>query len=158
VRACGDHNLFQKSTGGSGVGRKGSIKGPSMGFLALYSYIVHCLTTIVKLSKATLRPLSTMKGTLLPLLLGLLSVRASHQEQAIPQTDISTSPTSPVDLVPRPTAFNHEKRADHIPPNFCGWFSGSGYGAPLSHNCWFFLNLNSLLTYYIACRPKMGIQ
>lgn len=48
----------------------------------------------------------------------------------VPSTVFPPTPTSGPDLIPEPTAFNLSKRADHIPSNICGWFSGSGYGMP----------------------------
>lgn len=47
---------------------------------------------------------------------------------SVPSTAFPPTPTSGPDLIPEPTGFNLSKRADHIPSNICGWFSGSGYG------------------------------
>lgn len=68
---------------------------------------------------------------LLSLLVSVLNVDLSH---AIPDHIASRTifpPTATLgpDLIAEPTPFkNLSKRADHIPPNFCGWFSGSDYG------------------------------
>lgn len=70
----------------------------------------------------------TMSSALLSLLLAVLSADLSVQEEIVPQTVFAASATVGPDLSPKPTAFNLTKRADHIPPNICGWFSGSGYG------------------------------
>lgn len=69
-----------------------------------------------------------MPFLLLSLLLSLLNADLSVQEKIAPQTDFSPTPTAGPEATPDPTAFNLTKRVDSIPSNFCGWFSGSGYG------------------------------
>lgn len=69
-----------------------------------------------------------MSSALLSLLLAVLSADLSVQEEIVPQTVFAATATVGPDLSPEPTAFNLTKRADHIPPNICGWFSGSAYG------------------------------
>jgi hypothetical protein len=69
-----------------------------------------------------------MPYILLPLLLGLLRADFALQNKLVLRTTLLPAPTSGPDLAPSPTEFDLTKRADSIPPNFCGWFSGSGYG------------------------------
>ncbi|CAI7665027.1 unnamed protein product [Penicillium pancosmium] len=68
---------------------------------------------------------------LLPLLASVLNVDLSHaiSDETAPRTEFPPTATIGPGFIAEPTPFkNLSKRADHIPPNFCGWFSGSGYG------------------------------
>ncbi|KAJ5883038.1 uncharacterized protein N7473_009924 [Penicillium subrubescens] len=53
---------------------------------------------------------------------------------SVSSTVFPPTATSGPDFIPEPTAFNLSKRADHIPSNFCGWFSGSGYDQRWTYN------------------------
>lgn len=65
-------------------------------------------------------------GLDVPLLLGLLlHVNLSLQEKLAAQT--TCHPAVIPDLAPTPTKAPM-RRADTVPVNICGWFSGSGYG------------------------------
>ncbi|KAJ5387477.1 hypothetical protein N7509_010018 [Penicillium cosmopolitanum] len=76
-----------------------------------------------------------MSTTLLSLLLILSRADLSSQEEIVPRTvSPSTTTDSSPDLSPKPTTFDLSKRTDHIPPNFCGWYSGSGYDNRWTYN------------------------
>ncbi|CAI7614243.1 unnamed protein product [Penicillium pancosmium] len=74
-----------------------------------------------------------MSTTILSLLLILLRAGLSSQEEIVSRT-VSPSTTTRPESSPKPTTFDLSKRADHIPPNFCGWYSGSGYDNRWTYN------------------------
>ncbi|KAJ5999618.1 hypothetical protein N7481_000027 [Penicillium waksmanii] len=72
-----------------------------------------------------------MSSGFLPLLVSVLHADLSHAilDDIAPRTKFPPTATLGPDFIAEPTPFkNLSKRADHIPPNFCGWFSGSDYG------------------------------
>jgi hypothetical protein len=87
-----------------------------------------------------------MRHLLLPLLLHILNANLSLQDELAARTTTSDT-ASNYDLAPSPTVgacdlngCELRRRADSVPPNICGWFSGSGYG-----KCTLFARPNSQL-------------
>jgi hypothetical protein len=82
------------------------------------------------------------------LLLGLLlHANLSLQEKLAAQT--TCHPVATPDLAPTPTKAP-VRRADTVPVNICGWFSGSGYGKGLTYNLPLSLSPFAILAFAIS--------
>lgn len=71
------------------------------------------------------------------MLLGLVALAQSrYLETTAPSTTLATATSnSGPDVIPLVTDAPVDKRAESIPPNICGWYSGSAYGTTHCLQC-----------------------